>query len=343
MRVLPNAAANDMRAAAQSIGGVGEPRPRRLFMVLSPRSLPYARLALRSLLRNAVEPFTLTLITDGPDDVRQLQDELDGLRADPVPQLRAAAIYGEADLADLEEERFGRRPALRRFRHGHPCWRKITDPLLLSAPGDEMVVLDPDLYFPNRFSFEPTVDRGVMLMWQRPSCLLPDEVVTTAIAAGVPLAHHTDIGVAQWRQPIDLDWLNWLIETLEAPSLPRHMHIESIVWAAIAMKIGGGYLDPGQWVCWHRTQYKRLLRRFGVPGASVLQRERFSGIKCFHAGGEAKWWLVDAQKMGLLDRNEAATDPAPLLPFEVLHPWQFRMLKARRSWLRRLGYYDLMG
>ncbi|MDU6377509.1 MAG: hypothetical protein E6575_26050, partial [Bradyrhizobium sp.] len=194
-----------------------------------------------------------------------------------------------SDLADLEAARFGRHPALRRFRHGHPCWRKITDPLLLSEAGKEMVVLDPDLYFPNRFSFEPTAARGVMLMWQRPSCLLPDEVVTSAITAGVALAHHTDIGVAQWRQPVDLDWLNWLIATLEAPTLPRHMHIESIVWAAIAMKIGGGYLDPGQWVCWHRTQYKRLLRRLGVSGAAVLQRERFSGIKCFHAGGEAKW------------------------------------------------------
>ncbi|MDU1804888.1 MAG: hypothetical protein E6813_15730, partial [Bradyrhizobium sp.] len=59
----------------------GAQTPRRLFMVLSPRSLPYARLALRSLLRNSVEPFTLTLITDGPDDVRQLREELEGLRA----------------------------------------------------------------------------------------------------------------------------------------------------------------------------------------------------------------------------------------------------------------------
>ena len=321
----------------------GAQTPRRLFMVLSPRSLPYARLALRSLLRNSVEPFTLTLITDGPDDVRQLREELEGLRAGPAPQLRAIAVHCEADLADLEAARFGRHPALRRFRHGHPCWRKITDPLLLSDAGEEMVVLDPDLYFPNRFSFEPTAARGVMLMWQRPSCLLPDEVVTSAITAGVALAHHTDIGVAQWRQPVDLDWLNWLIATLEAPTLPRHMHIESIVWAAIAMKIGGGYLDPGQWVCWHRTQYKRLLRRLGVSGAAVLQRERFSGIKCFHAGGEAKWWLVEAHQRGLLDRNDTATHPAPLLPFEELQPWQFRMLKARRSWLRRLGYYELMG
>ena len=37
--------------------------PRRLFMV-SPRSLPYARLALGSLYANCVEPLSLTLITD---------------------------------------------------------------------------------------------------------------------------------------------------------------------------------------------------------------------------------------------------------------------------------------
>ncbi|TJW92212.1 hypothetical protein E8M65_13650, partial [Neisseria gonorrhoeae] len=59
--------------------------------------------------------------------------------------------------------------------------------------------------------------------------------------------------------------------------------------------------------------------------------------------GEAKWWLVEAHQRGLLDRNDTATHPAPLLPFEELQPWQFRMLKARRSWLRRLGYYELMG
>jgi hypothetical protein len=316
--------------------------PRRLFMVLSPRSLPYARLALSSLCAKCVEPFSLTLITDGPDDVRELRRELDALQHDGRGPLRAAAVYGEAELADLEQDRFGRYPALRYFRHGHPCWRKITDPLLLSADRGEMIVLDPDLYFPNRFSFEPTLDRGVMLMWQRPSCLLPDEVVMSAIHAGIALAHHTDIGVAQWRAPVDLDWLNWLVEKLGSPHLPRHMHIESIVWAALAMKIGGGYLDRRSWVCWHRTQHKRLLRKLGMSGAAILQRERLSETKCFHAGGEAKWWLAEAQRRGLLDRNNVVTRRSPLEPFVELTPGQYRRLQMRRRWLKRVGYYRIL-
>ena len=144
------------RGASPELTTMAAAPSRRLFMVLSPRSLSYARLALRSLYANCVEPFALTLITDGPDDVRELRGELDGLRQGSVQPSRAAAVYGEADLADLERDRFGKYPELQQFRHGHPCWRKITDPLLLSDDRDEMIVLDPDLYFPNRFRFEET-------------------------------------------------------------------------------------------------------------------------------------------------------------------------------------------
>ena len=45
----------------------------------------------------------------------------------------------------------------------------MTDPLLLSRPGEEMLLLDPDLYFPNRFLFEATPSNGLSLMWQRPN------------------------------------------------------------------------------------------------------------------------------------------------------------------------------
>jgi hypothetical protein len=316
---------------------------RRLFMVLSPRSLPYARLALRSLHANCAEPYSLTLITDGPDDVQKLGYELDALGGRSDGLSRAGAVHGEADLADLEQERFGRYSALRRFRHGHPCWRKITDPLLLSDHREEMIVLDPDLYFPNRFSFEPTIDRGLMLMWQRPSCLLPDEVVTAAIRTRIALAHHTDIGVAQWRGPVDLEWLDWLIEKLGSPELPRHMHVESIVWAALAMKLGGGYLDARRWLCWHRSQSKRLLMRLGVPGHSILKMERFSGIKCFHAGGAAKWWLADAHRRGILDGMEDATTNSLLQPYVELKPFEYHLLQMKRRWLNRIGYYRIVG
>jgi hypothetical protein len=180
-------------------------------------------------------------------------------------------------------------------------------------------------------------------MWQRPSCLLPDEVVEAAFDAGISLAHHTDIGVVQWRAPIDLEWLNWLIERLGSSQFPRHMHVESIVWAALAMRMGGGYLDPGSWVCWHRSQYKRLLLKFGVSGPLILEREQFSGIKCFHAGGVAKWWLAAAHARGLLDRNEDVTRRTSLQPFVELRPSRYHSIQLQRRWLKRLGYYRVLG
>jgi hypothetical protein len=217
---------------------------RKLFMVLSPHSLPYARLALRSLFDNCVEDFHLSLITDSRDDAVLLSNELAELQAIERTAKRNTHVYAASDLLDSELDTLAKQQHIRNFRLGHPCWRKITDPLLLSGDKDEMIVLDPDLYFPNRFSFEPTPDTGVFLMWQRPSCLLPDEVVRRAIDAKIALAHHTDIGVAQWRMPVDLDWLDWLIGKLGTPQLPRSMHVESIVWAALAMRLGGGHLDP---------------------------------------------------------------------------------------------------
>jgi hypothetical protein len=316
---------------------------RRVFMVLSPRALGYARLALESLYRNCAEAFVLTLVSDTPEDVSVLQSELASVASRRGAENHTAIVYSEADLLDREQDKFRNFEHLRNFRHGHPCWRKITDPLLLSEDRDEMIVLDPDLYFPNRFCFEQTPTSGVLLMWQRPSCLLPAEAVEAAFNADIALAHHTDIGVAQWRAPIDLEWLNWLIERLGSSQLPRHMHVESIVWAALAMKMGGGYLDPNKWVCWHRSQYKRILIKLGVKGTSILEKESFAGIKCFHAGGEAKWWLADACRLGILDRKEDVTGSSQPLAFEELSPSEYGRIRSHRRWLEKLGYYRILG
>src|SRR5713226_4771426 len=273
---------------AVNIYSVSEmPIPRRLFMVLSPRSLPYARLALDSLFRNAEEPLSLTLLTDSDNDKHVLADELNMLAASRRDCL-TSKVFSCSDVAALEAEKFAQYQHLRNFRKGHPCWRKITDPILLSAVGQEMIVLDPDIYFPNKFCFEQSLQTGLLLMWQKPSCLLPAEVVETAMNAGILLAHHTDIGVAQWKMPVDLEWLDWLIGKLGSSNLPRSMHVESIVWAALAMRMGGGYLDRRNWLCWHRSQFKRVLRKFGIRGSTILRLEPLSDIKCFHAGGEAK-------------------------------------------------------
>ena len=310
-------------------------------MVLSPRSLPYARLALESLYRNCKDQFSLCLITDSQDDVIHLDAELKSLGYQENAPNRAVAIYGETDLTDLEEEKFGKFQNIRSFRRGHPCWRKITDPILLSDVHEEMVVLDPDLYFPNRFRFELTPEKGVLLMWQRPSCLLPPDVVDAAMRANIALAHHTDIGVAQWRLPIDLEWLDWLIGKLGSSQLPRSMHVESIIWAALAMRRGGGYLDPKRWLCWHRSQYKRILRKLGISGPQILKKESFGGVKCFHAGGEAKWWLVDAHKLGILDYREDVIGFSGRKPYQELTPSEYHALQRNRRWLRKLGYYSI--
>jgi hypothetical protein len=317
-------------------------------MVLSPRALSHARFALESLLRNHVEPMDLFLITDSEEDEQILAGHLaDHMETLPTAGASRSSIHSFVDLQEREAEVFRAYPRLRAFRAGHPCWRKITDPLLLSAGGEEsargkeMVLLDPDLYFPNRFAFEATPAEGLLLMWQPPSCLLPDETVRRAMDAGIPLAHHVDIGVAQWRTGVDLDWLDWLLGRLGAPALPRMMHVEAIVWAALAMRMGGGYLDPEHWVCWQPTHRKRFERRLGVSGLSILRREKLAGAKCFHAGGEAKTWLAEGYAAGILDQGGTLTQPGGRLPFEELRPPAYRREQQIKGAIRRLGYYKV--
>jgi len=307
-------------------------------MLLSPRSLGYARFGLESLLENSLEPLLLCLITDSGENRRRLEETLASL---PASARHRCQVHAQADLDAAEQERLGRFPALRAFRRGHPCWRKITDPLLLAAPGEEIVLLDPDLYFPNQFAFEPTPSSGLLLMWQRPNCLLPQPVVEELMRQGIPLAHHVDIGVAHWRGQPDLEWLEWLVSRLGA-EIPRLMHIEAIVWAALAMRYGGGYLDPVYWHCWARTQTRRIRLKLGRTGAEILGEEDFSRMKCFHAGGEAKNWIAAAHAAGLLDGGRRLEQPGRVLPFVELRPSRYQLEVRGKSLLRSLGYYSLL-
>jgi hypothetical protein len=314
---------------------------RRVFMVLSPRTLDYARGALKSLLNNVLEPIHLHLITDTNSDKQLLLEETGGYI---FPSCHRCEVFSKEELDDHESRILGLYPKLRYFRNGHPCWRKITDPVLLSGGTEEIVVLDPDLYFPNKFRFETTPDRGLLLMWQKPNCLLPPSIVDAAIGRGIPLAHHVDIGVAQWRAQVDLDWLEWLLDQLDLeghPNAKLSMHIEAIVWAAIAMRIGGGYLPPDHWHCWRRSQRIRLLRKLRVPGPQLLHHEPFSTIKCFHAGGEAKHWLEATRRRGWLDADNVLDGSGTVLPFVELTPAAYHRERAAKLWLRRFGYYSL--
>ena len=316
------------------------PAVRQLYCVLGSGSLPYARLAFQSLLAQAAEPLNLRLITDAEADRVAIEA---AMQATPNPAGHRWSVHAQAEIDDLAASGFAGLPNLQAFRFGHPCWRKITDPLLMAEPGQEMVILDPDLYFPNRFSFEPTPQQGILLMWQPPSCLLPDEVVRTAYAAGIPLAHHVDIGVGHARRNIDLAWLDWLIGQLGGKALPRMMHVEAIVWAALAMREGGGYLPPQHWHCWRNAQWKRVLLKLGVAGHQLLRADPFDQIKCFHGGGAAKWWVPTLLDRGGMPAPRDLPEHLAPLPLEELTLQAYDDTQRLKRWARSLGYYRLMG
>jgi hypothetical protein len=308
-------------------------------MVLSAMALPYAEKAIESLFRNVREPVRLTLITDGPSDKVAL---VNCLRKLAVPEPHAWRVYDQADADQRAAIQFAGLPNLQRFRMGHPCWRKITDPLLYAERNDEIIVLDPDLYFPNEFTFEPTPPSGLYLMWQPPSCLLPHETVERAYASGNRLAHHVDIGVAQLRNDLDLAWLDRFIADLGGAEIPRAMHVEAIVWAALAMRVGGGYFDPSHWYCWQYRQWKRVLLRFGVPGTRMLAMESLAGVKCFHASGIAKWWVRDACEEQRFPPPQAVLGAIPIRPFVDMPIETYHRDHMFKQMVRRLGYYKLM-
>jgi hypothetical protein len=312
--------------------------PRRIFCVLSARSLPYARLCLSSLLRCSLESLDLTLITDSKQDRLLLQAAVDEL--DFSSRHRCSVSAGD-ELADAAATQFAAHPNLRALRHGHPCWLKITDPYLKAKDDEEFIILDPDLYFPGPFQFEPALDAGIRLMWQKPHCLLPTEVVRRALAARVPIAHHIDVGVAHVQKSIDLDWLEWLLGILGAPALPRVMHIEALIWSALAMRLSGGYLDPAVWRCWRRSQWKRVALKLGVSGRRLLDLEEMNSYKCFHAGGEAKYWLSQAYENVQPRVNSRLTRASAVIPFEELLPVEFERGAQFRSYLNSLGYHKV--
>jgi hypothetical protein len=136
-----------------------------------------------------------------------------------------------------------------------------------------------------------------------------------------------DIGVAHWRASADLDWLAWLVAEIGCPGLPRSMHVEAIVRAASAMRIGGGHLDPGYWKCWRRSPAKRLRVKLDANGPGILISEPWDDLKCFHAGGEAKWWLNTVRELGLLD----ATPPIAAWPRAAICGIDTRSLRSETS------------
>lgn len=313
---------------------------RKVYCVLSARSLPYAKKAFESLVANCLDDIDLMLITDEAADRDAIVESLQALN---VPGRHTWMVKSQREADEQAETVLAEYPNIAAFRFGHPCWRKITDPMLFARADEEMIVLDPDLYFPNYFRFEITPQQGVMLMYQPPHCLLPAEVVERAYEHGIRLAHHTDIGIAQLRNNVDMEWLDGLIGKLGGKSLPRAMHIESIIWAALAMRVGGGYFDPVQWHCWRNSQWKRLLLKAGASGRTLLRAENFSSMKCFHGGGIAKWWIPEALEANELPTPVERLESAAPKPYEELTQAAYESTLKLKTFARRLGYYKVMG
>ena len=300
--------------------------------------LPYGSLCIRSLAENLDGDEPIHLLTDSRGDQLRLQQAFAGLTR--------IKVQVSDELWEDDGNPMRKYAGLAKLRKGHPCWRKLTDPMLIAREGDEVVIVDPDVYFPRRFSFEKVGDGTLRLMWQKPNCLLPFSVVQTAFAKGIAMADQVDIGVAQYRSPLDLDWLNWLVESLG--ETPRAMHVEAILWSCLAMRMGGGYLNSGRWCCWANTQWKRLLNKAGATPARMLNQEDFRSCLAFHAGGAAKTWLAAPEAEELLKhlarlpggRPLGAATVQPFVPFTME---KFEWLKKRARILAVMGYYKLAG
>jgi hypothetical protein len=305
---------------------------------LSAHSLPYAAVCIRSLAENLEGDTTIHLLTDTPGDHAQLAKAFAGLErikihvADALWEDAANPMRGFAGLA--------------RLRQGHPCWRKLTDPMLLAREGDEVVVVDPDVYFPRPFAFETVGDGTLRLMWQKPNCLLPFSVVAKAFASGIAMADHVDIGIAQYRAPLDLDWLDGLVTSLG--EMPRMMHVEAILWSCLAMRMGGGYLASDRWQCWANTQWKRIRPKLGAKPIQMLAAEDLRSCLAFHAGGTAKYWVASPDAEEALKRFSALPGGQPLAaatlrPFVPFTEEKFEWLRKRARTLTALGYYTFLG
>jgi hypothetical protein len=301
--------------------------------------LPHAALCIGSLAENLAGDEAIHLLTDTPRDHEQLCQAFAAYR-------RIKVVLSDTLWEDAGNP-MRKYAGLEKLRKGHFCWRKLTDPMLLARDGDEVVLLDPDVYFPRPFDFENVGDGTLRLMWQKPNCLLPFSVVQRAFDNGIAMADHVDIGIAQYRSPLDLDWLDWLVKSLgDLP--PTIMHVEPIFWASLAMRMGGGYLNPQQYHCWANTQWKRVLKKAGASPLRMLKAEDFRTCVAFHAGGTIKNWLAEPGAGALLKQLAGAPGGKPpghatILPFVPFTLEKFRWLRKRASILRSIGYYKLIG
>jgi hypothetical protein len=290
---------------------------KNIYIVLGSYSLSYAGVCIETLFKNSLEDIKLILITDFKEDKIKIKKAIKRIKN---PKKYQWGVFDKKE-ADIRAKKYykGYKNILT-FREGHPCWRKITDPILFAKDNEEIIILDPDIYFPNKFKFEETPKKGVLLMKQVSNCLLPIEIVEKAFKNNIKLADNTDIGVAQLnRNTINRLYLDNLIKKLGGENIPKEMHVESIIWAALAMRYRGGYLNPEKWVCWYARHWKRILIKFGFPTKYLLRLDNLmlKKAKCFHISGMAKFVAKESYEKKILKiYDNIVNRPSKVLPFK---------------------------
>ena len=302
--------------------------------VASARSLSYASVCLESLLQRCLDTVRLVLIVDDSADRDAFHAAADAWR---YPKRHAIEFRLVTETGIGSGDPLGKYPHVRSLQQGHPCWRKNVDPFLVSDR-EEVVIIDPDVYFLRTFRFPISSEHAIRLMWQRPNCLHPPAAVDDAFASGASLADHTDIGVAIVSKQIDWEWLDWFLSHLSLQQYRSYMHIESIVWAALAMRHGGGYLDPARWVCYQHNWSAKIRTRLG--GNFHFQMPQLDLAVALHAGGVAKHVFLDVIRQQRLGPGNELLNPADeyCMPFEAFTATKWRWKKRRLYVQRSFGF-----
>ena len=84
--------------------------------------------------------------------------------------------------------------------------------------------------------------------------------------------------------------------------------------------------------------YAAICGVFVAPHVAEPIRE----AKCFHAGGKAKKWLVDAEKAGLLVSSRAQEEPTEAQPYRAYTRAKFDRKQLALKVARALGVEDIL-
>ena len=110
------------------------------------------------------------------------------------------------------------------------------------------------------------------------------------------------------------------------------------------MSAGGGYLDPVAWYCWINPISKRLkVKLLKASGAKMLRGESMTNVKCFHASGKSKFWIVEAEKAGLQIGGKPQEAPTAVKPFVEYHRAQFDRKQSLLKVAKSLGIMKILG